>query len=118
MRDYLLQGALRGAVNVPALGAKELHVLQPYITLAESLGRFQAQLVDSAVREVRLEFAGEIVDLDAAPVTRSFLAGLLRDVSTAGMFFYAKITPEIGSELRVLVHPSAADCGVTICCKC
>jgi hypothetical protein len=44
--------------------------------------------------------------------------GLLRDVSTAGMFFYAKIAPKIGSELRVLVHPSAADCGVTICCKC
>jgi D-3-phosphoglycerate dehydrogenase len=81
IRDYLLSGALRGAVNVPALGAKELNALQPYIVLAESLGRFQAQLVDSAVREVRLEFAGEIVDFDAAPVTRSFLAGLLRDVS-------------------------------------
>ena len=81
MRDYLLTGALRGAVNVPALGAKELNALQPYIALAESLGRFQAQLVDSGVREVRLEYAGEIVDLDAAPVTRSFLAGLLRDVS-------------------------------------
>jgi len=81
MRDYLLSGALRGAVNVPALGAKELNALQPYINLAESLGRFQAQLVDSGVREVRLEFAGEIVDFDAAPVTRSFLAGLLRDVS-------------------------------------
>ena len=81
MRDYLLTGALKGAVNVPALGTSELSTLHPYIDLAASLGRFQAQLVDSAVREVRLEFAGEIVDLDAAPVTRSFLAGLLRDVS-------------------------------------
>jgi D-3-phosphoglycerate dehydrogenase len=81
MRDYLLTGALRGAVNVPSLGTKELGVLRPYIDLAEKLGRFQAQLVDSAVREVRLEFAGEIVELNAAPVTRSFLAGLLRDVS-------------------------------------
>ena len=81
MRDYLLSGALRGAVNVPSLGTKELAVLRPYIDLAEKLGRFQAQLVDSAVREVRLEFAGEIVELNAAPVTRSFLAGLLRDVS-------------------------------------
>jgi D-3-phosphoglycerate dehydrogenase / 2-oxoglutarate reductase len=33
------------------------------------------------VREVRLEFAGELIDVDAAPVTRAFLAGLLRDVS-------------------------------------
>jgi D-3-phosphoglycerate dehydrogenase len=81
MRDYLLSGALRGAVNVPSLGTKELALLRPYIELAEKLGRFQAQLVDSAVREVRLEFAGEIVELNAAPVTRSFLAGLLRDVS-------------------------------------
>jgi D-3-phosphoglycerate dehydrogenase len=81
MRDYILTGALRGAVNVPALGAKELNILQPYIDLAERLGRFQAQLVDSAVREVRLDYAGEIVDVDAAPVTRAFLAGLLRGVS-------------------------------------
>ena len=81
MRDYLLSGTLRGAVNVPALNAKEMHALRPYIELAESLGRFQAQLVDGAVREVRIEYAGEIVDLNAAPVTRSFLAGLLREVS-------------------------------------
>src|SRR5512145_1188860 len=81
MRDFLLTGALRGAVNVPAISIKEFHVLQPYVALAEKLGRFQAQLIDKAVNEVRIEYAGEIVDLDAAPVTRAFLAGLLRNVS-------------------------------------
>lgn len=81
MRDYLLTGALRGAVNVPAISIKEFNLVQPYVELAESLGRFQAQLVDKAVSEVRIEFAGEIVEMDAAPVTRAFLAGLLRDVS-------------------------------------
>jgi D-3-phosphoglycerate dehydrogenase / 2-oxoglutarate reductase len=81
MRDYLLTGALRGAVNVPALGAKELHALLPYIQLADSLGRFQAQLIKGAVAEVKLEYSGELVDLNAAPVTRAFLAGLMRDVS-------------------------------------
>jgi D-3-phosphoglycerate dehydrogenase / 2-oxoglutarate reductase len=81
MRDYLTSGALRGAVNVPMVGLKELSLMQPYIALAEKLGRFQAQLVDKPVSEVRIEFAGEIVDVDAAPVTRGFLSGLLRDVS-------------------------------------
>ena len=81
MRDYLLTGALRGAVNVPMVGLKELKMMQPYLILAERLGRFQAQLVDKPVSEVRIEFAGEIVDVDAAPVTRAFLSGLLRDVS-------------------------------------
>jgi D-3-phosphoglycerate dehydrogenase len=81
MRDFLLTGVLRGAVNVPAIGVKEFNLVQPYVALAESLGRFQAQLVDRPVSEVRIQFAGEIVDVDAAPVTRAFLAGLLRDVS-------------------------------------
>ena len=81
MRDFLLAGALRGAVNVPAISVKEFNLMQPYVALAESLGRFQAQLVEQAVNEVRIEFAGEIVDLDATPVTRAFLAGFLRDVS-------------------------------------
>lgn len=82
MRDYLSTGALRGAVNVPSLGAQELNALQPYIALAEKLGRFQAQLMDeTAVREVELEYAGEVAEMDAAPVTRAFLAGLLRDMS-------------------------------------
>jgi D-3-phosphoglycerate dehydrogenase len=81
MRDYFLTGALRGAVNAPSLGAQELNALQPYLTLAERLGRFQAQLVDEAVREVWIEYAGEVAETDAAPVTRAFLAGLLRDMS-------------------------------------
>ncbi len=81
MRDYLLTGALRGAVNVPALGAKELLALTPYIELSEKLGRFQAQLTEGPVKEVKLEFSGELADLNAVPVTRAFLAGLLRDVS-------------------------------------
>lgn len=81
MRDFLLTGALRGAVNVPAIGMKEFNLIQPYIALAERLGRFQAQLIDRPVSEVRIEYAGEIVDVDAAPVTRAFLAGLLRHVS-------------------------------------
>jgi D-3-phosphoglycerate dehydrogenase len=81
MRDFLLTGALRGVVNLPAIDQKVLGTLQPYLSLAESLGRFHAQLTNSAIRQVRLEFAGELVDIDAAPVTRAFLAGMLRGVS-------------------------------------
>ena len=81
MRDFLLTGALRGAVNLPPIDQKVLATLDPYLSLAESLGRFHAQLTNGAIREVRLEFAGELVDIDAAPVTRAFLAGLLREVS-------------------------------------
>jgi len=36
---------------------------------------------ETAVREVSLEYAGEVAQMEAAPVTRAFLAGLLRDMS-------------------------------------
>ena len=81
MRDFFLTGAVRGAVNVPAVGAQELKTLEPYLWLAERLGRFQAQLVDEPVRGVEIEYAGEAADFDTSPVTRSFLAGLLRNMS-------------------------------------
>jgi D-3-phosphoglycerate dehydrogenase len=83
MRDYLVKGELRGAVNAPSMAAKELEALQPFIDLGEKLGRFQAQIsAGSAILGVRLEYTGELAERDAAPVTRAFLAGLLRDVST------------------------------------
>jgi D-3-phosphoglycerate dehydrogenase len=81
MRDFFLTGAVRGAVNIPAVGAQELQALAPYLRLAERLGRFQAQLVDEPVRSVEIEYAGEAAGFDAAPVTRAFLAGLLRNMS-------------------------------------
>src|SRR5205807_10151328 len=67
VRDFLLTGALRGAVNLPAIDQQQLTTLQPYLALAESLGRFHAQIVNGAVREVHLSFAGEVVEVDAAP---------------------------------------------------
>jgi D-3-phosphoglycerate dehydrogenase / 2-oxoglutarate reductase len=110
MRDFLLSGALRGAVNVPALGMKELNLMQPYLGLAESLGRFQAQLVDKPVREVRIEYAGEIVEVDAAPVTRSFLAGLLRDISARVNVVNAfLIADERGIKVTTTYHRATGD---------
>lgn len=82
IRDFLITGELRNAVNAPSLAAKELDVLQPYIDLAEKLGRFQAQIMnEEALHEVEIEYTGELAEKDATPVTRAFLAGLLRDVS-------------------------------------
>ena len=83
MRDFLLYGELRNAVNAPSLAASDLEALQPYIGLANKLGRFQAQVLDeNIVSEIRIEYSGGLADKDAAPATRAFLAGLLNNVSS------------------------------------
>ena len=82
IRDYLLTGELRNAVNAPSLAASELEALQPHIELAERLGRFQKQVMkDQAISEVTIEFSGDLADKDASPITRAFLSGLLESVS-------------------------------------
>ena len=42
--------------------------------------------------------------------------GLLRDISSAGLFFFANLNPTMGAEL--LVSTSAGDQGLKMCCKC
>lgn len=110
IRDYLQSGALRGAVNVPALGTLEMQALKPYFGLAESLGRFQAQLLDAPPREVRIEYAGALAERDAAPLTRAFLAGLLRDISARVNVVNATlITEERGISVTTSYKQSARD---------
>ena len=75
--DFLLEGTVRHAVNIPALSVKELEVLGPHLTLGEKLGHLAAQLIDEAPDEVTVGFAGEAADLNAEPIVASVLKGLL-----------------------------------------
>ncbi len=78
--DYLINGTIRNAINVPSVAGESLAQLSPYITLAEKLGSFQGQLIKGAVEEVTIEYSGDVTDLDVAPVTIAALKGLLENV--------------------------------------
>src|SRR6185312_1424480 len=51
VRDYLLSGAVRNAVNMPAISPEEFKKLEPYLQLGEKLGNFVAQLTDKPISE-------------------------------------------------------------------
>ncbi len=78
MADYLLTGAISNAINFPSITAEEAPRLKPYIRLAELLGSFAGQLTRSGLKEVRLEYAGEIAGLNTKALTSAALAGVLR----------------------------------------
>ena len=82
MRDYLLDRRVARRGECSGAGQrKSWRLLRPYIELAESSAAFRPNWLTAPCAKCKLEFAGEMVELNAAPVTRSFLAGLLRDVS-------------------------------------
>ena len=77
---FLTHGVIQNAVNFPALTAKMLALLQPYLVLGEKLGGFLAQVIIGAPLEVQVEYSGEIVEYDVTPATAAVLRGLLSPV--------------------------------------
>ncbi|MDH4226645.1 MAG: phosphoglycerate dehydrogenase [Deltaproteobacteria bacterium] len=77
MVDYLTTGTVRNAVNVPSVSGDVLAAIGPYITLGEKLGSLQGQLLSGGIEEVSIEYAGEVVGHNTAPITTAVLKGLL-----------------------------------------
>jgi D-3-phosphoglycerate dehydrogenase len=75
--DYLKNGTIVNAVNVPSVTGESLHRLGPYLALGAQMGSLQAQLCKGPFREVVIEYRGDFQGLDLSPVTTSVLQGLL-----------------------------------------
>src|SRR5712692_9178078 len=75
--EFLLEGTVRHAVNLPALTVKELETLGPHLSLGVKLGRLAGQLIDEAPTHVTVGFAGEAANLQPEPITAAVLKGLL-----------------------------------------
>ncbi len=82
---YLTTGEIKGAVNFPSVSAEILSVIRPYLTLAEKLGKFEAQLVSGGIEELTVEYSGEILNYNVAPITISLLKGLLTPILNEGV---------------------------------
>lgn len=67
----------RYAVNAPFVAPEAWGVLQPYLSLARSLGALITQLVREPVRSYSLEYCGELAKVDTQPVRLAVLQGLL-----------------------------------------
>jgi D-3-phosphoglycerate dehydrogenase len=78
MADYLLQGAISNAVNFPSISAEEAPKLKPFVKLAEQLGSFAGQITETAPVRIRLEYAGDVAELNTRALTSAAIAGVLR----------------------------------------
>ena len=102
--DFLSKGEIRNAVNFPSVSAEVLTSIQPYLTLAEKLGKFEAQIVKGGIEQVDVEFSGEILNYNVAPITIAFLKGLLTPILNANINFIN--APVIAKERKIRVVES------------
>lgn len=78
--DYLLHGTIANAVNVPSVSADVLSKVGPYLALAETLGAFHMQIAQGGVKEINLEYIGDLAEMEIGPLTVAFLKGLFTPI--------------------------------------
>jgi len=75
--SFLLRGEIQAAVNVPSVSGEILALLRPHLLLGEKLGSFLAQISPEMPTELKIEYFGQVAELDWRPVTNAVLRGLL-----------------------------------------
>ncbi len=85
VKDYLEKGIITNAVNVPSVSPELLEQVRPYLILAEKMGSFQAQTAEGSIRQVTVEYSGEVAAYDPAPLTICILKGLLERALAEGV---------------------------------
>ena len=80
VRDYLRDGAIRNAVNFPALPAEEQTRLRPWMALADRLGTLLVQTATGRTHGVGIRYYGAAVTAGSDLLASSVVAGILRPI--------------------------------------
>ncbi len=72
---------VRYAVNAPLIPPETLSFLAPYVDVAVKTGLFAQQLCEGQLRDVQIEYAGEISQHDVALLKVAVIRGLLSSIS-------------------------------------
>jgi D-3-phosphoglycerate dehydrogenase / 2-oxoglutarate reductase len=80
VRDYLAEGIIRNAVNLPALSADQYRRVRPYLALAERLGSLVSQAAATRPARIRIRYAGELAEVGTHLLRSAVIAGVLNAV--------------------------------------
>jgi len=101
MADFLVNGGVTNALNMPSLSAEEAPRLKPYMALAERLGSLVGQLTTGALPRISIHMEGAAAELNPKPLVAAVLAGFLRVQSaTVNMVNAPFLARERGLEVR------------------
>jgi D-3-phosphoglycerate dehydrogenase len=103
LSDYLLKGAVTNALNMPSVTAEEAPKLMPFVKLAELLGSFAGQLTEDGITAVRLEYEGDVADMNTRALGAAAIAGLLKpQLDAVNMVSAPVMAKERGIQIEVV----------------
>jgi D-3-phosphoglycerate dehydrogenase len=107
IKEFLLAGGIRNAVNTPQITCEFMSEICHYLTLAERLGSFLGQVTQGAMKEVTIEYMGGVAQMDTAPITLSALKGLLEPILQHEVNYVN--APILAKERGILVKDSRSE---------
>ncbi|NOX39127.1 MAG: phosphoglycerate dehydrogenase [Alphaproteobacteria bacterium] len=78
MSDYLINGAVTNAINMPSITAEEAPVLAPFIKLATHLGAFVGQMTDDPIKAINILYDGDVASMNTNALNSACVAGLMQ----------------------------------------
>jgi D-3-phosphoglycerate dehydrogenase / 2-oxoglutarate reductase len=110
MADYLVNGGVTNALNMPSLSAEEAPKLKPYMALAEKLGSLVGQLAHGNLTRIGIEVEGAAAQLNIKPITGAVLAGLMKRYSqSVNMVNAPFLAKERGLDVREIRREREGD---------
>jgi D-3-phosphoglycerate dehydrogenase len=85
VRDFLLDGVIRNAVNFPTLSGEDAQRLRPYMVLAERLGALASQVADGRTHALGLRLYGRLVSAHGGLLASAAVAGALRPLLSSSV---------------------------------
>jgi len=108
--DYLVNGGVTNALNMPSLSAEEAPKLRPYMALAEKLGSLVGQLSRDDLDNIAVEAEGAAAELNMKPITAAVLTGFMRRFSdSVNMVNAPYLAKERGLDVREVRHDREGD---------
>jgi D-3-phosphoglycerate dehydrogenase len=81
MSNYLLDGAVANALNMPSMTAEEAKVMGPWVKLAGHLGGFIGQLTDEPIKAINILYDGVVADMNLPALNCAVVAGIMKKVN-------------------------------------
>lgn len=77
IRDVLMGGSARSAVNIPSLKQEKLEPVKDYMQLAENIGELAMQMSSGNLKGIYVTVKGTLADLDVSPLETAVVKGVL-----------------------------------------
>eukprot|EP00163_Fabomonas_tropica_P015550 TRINITY_DN28361_c0_g1_i1.p1 TRINITY_DN28361_c0_g1~~TRINITY_DN28361_c0_g1_i1.p1 ORF type:complete len:531 (-),score=114.64 TRINITY_DN28361_c0_g1_i1:43-1635(-) len=81
MANYLLDGAVENALNMPSMSAEEAKVMGPWVKLGESLGSFIGQVTEEAIETINITYDGVASEMNLKALEAAVIAGIMQAVN-------------------------------------